>query len=197
MLFVCLRAAPGPLLQKQWCGAQGYRKPWHKEAQSSFPASRAGGEAGCEDKIFCSQHSNRWQPWLLLTNTAELLRSKSFAHSGKKSVGESKIAHTHTLPLFCLETFHCLTTPFLGKGRADENNIPIWGFDNTHYSNLPSEISICCTKPGENFFCEIFGAAIIVAMAFSPPTWKSWKSYPYLMPTDPFTEIITTYILMN
>lgn len=84
----------------------------------------AGEEAGCRDEIFCFQCSDNLQPQVLLKSTAELLRTEHFACSGKKSMSESKIARTPpSIVLF--GNLPLLNNPFLGKGRNDENNIPI------------------------------------------------------------------------
>lgn len=140
MLLACLHAFWGPVKQKQLCSACGYQRVWLRKPQSSFTESRAGEGAECWNKIFCSQHSDSLQLQLLLKSTAELLRTKHFACSGKKSVSESKIAHNHpSIVLF--GNLPLLKNPFLSKGRNDENNIPIRGFDNVHL-NLPSKISI-------------------------------------------------------
>lgn len=49
---------------------------------------------GYQDKISYSQHSNGLQSQLLLKSTDELLKTKHFACSGKKSMSESKTAYT-------------------------------------------------------------------------------------------------------
>lgn len=72
----------------------------------------AGEEAGGKDEIFCFQRSDNLQLQPLLKSTAELLKTKHFACSGKKSMSESKIAHTRpSIVLF--GNLPLLNNPFL------------------------------------------------------------------------------------
>lgn len=130
-VICCLHAACGALQQKESCSSCGLQRVGQRQPQSSFPVILAGEVAGCQDKISCSQHSKSSQLQLLLKTVAELLKTKHFASSGKKSMSESKTAHTPpSIVLF--GNLPLLNNPFQWKVRNDENNILIWGFDNTH-----------------------------------------------------------------
>lgn len=92
-LFACMSFVD--LCSRNSCaahmGTRGFA--WDSPRAASQRAC-LGKEAGDRDEIFCSEHSDSSELQLLLKSTAELLRTKHFVCSGKKSMSESKIVHT-------------------------------------------------------------------------------------------------------